>query len=98
MRWERTGSSASAEGTTITYEPPTTLSWTSPVRIESRKRHIPHANGSGTWDHTTYVVLRGDETLAEKQTLKAAKDYAKRYMIERGLVRMDDKQREEADT
>lgn len=93
MKWEKTGKKIGQEGTTITYAPPTSLSWTSPVRIESRKRHIQHANRSGTWDHTTYVVLRGDEELAEKQTLQAAKAYAERYMIDRGLVQMDKPER-----
>lgn len=90
MKWERTGCRVDEAGTTITYEPPTTLSWTSPVRIESRKRHIPHANGSGTWDHTTYVVLRGDETLAKKERLQDAKRVAERYVMDRGLLERTD--------
>ena len=25
--------------------------------VQSRRRHIPHANGSGYWDSTLYVIL-----------------------------------------
>ena len=82
MRWEKTGFRIGPEGKTITYAPPTTLSWTSPVRIESRKRHIPHANGEGYWDHTEFVVLRGAEELATKQTLAQAKEYAEKIIEE----------------
>ena len=27
------------------------------AQVQSRRRHIPHANGSGYWDSTLYVVL-----------------------------------------
>lgn len=81
MMWEKTGKRIGQEGTTITYELARC-----PMRIESRKRHIPHANGSGTWDHTSFFVLRGDEVIAEKQTLEEAKKLAERYVINRGLM------------
>lgn len=80
--WAKTGRTVGPEGTTITY---TDLRETG-LTIESRKRHIPHANGSGTWDHTTYWVLRDGEELAEHLTLGGAKVWADRYAIERGLV------------
>lgn len=44
--------------------------------IESRKRHIPHANRQGTWDYTSYFVLRDGVELVEKHSLKDAKEYA----------------------
>ena len=80
--WAKTGRTVTPEGTTITY---TDLRETG-LTIESRKRHIPHANGSGTWDHTSYWVLRDGEELAEHWTLSGAKVWADRYAIERGLV------------
>ena len=27
------------------------------VWVQSRRRHIPHANGSGYWDSTSYVLI-----------------------------------------
>lgn len=80
--WAKTGRTVGPEGTTITY---TDLRETG-LTIESRKRHIPHANGSGTWDHTSYWVLRDSEELAEHWTLAGAKVWADRYAIERGLI------------
>lgn len=85
MMWKKTLRSVSAEGTTISYELPGC-----PMRIESRKRHIPHANGSGTWDHTSFFALRGEEVIAEKQTLADAKILAERYMMDRGLMEEDE--------
>ncbi len=73
--WEKVPKTVNSEGTTIRYQ-----AWLPckrlPLYIESRKCHIPHANGVGTWDHTEYVVLKGDEVLATRQTLTAAKGYA----------------------
>lgn len=80
--WAKTGRTVGPEGTTITY---IDLRETG-LTIESRKRHIPHANRSGTWDHTTYWVLRNGEELVEKQSLTSAKEWANRYAIERGLI------------
>lgn len=82
MTWAKTGRVISQDGTTIIY---TDLQETG-LTIESRKRHIPHANGSGTWDHTSYWVLRDGEELNECYTLKAAKEWGNRYAIERGLI------------
>lgn len=82
MNWARTAKMTGPEGTTITY---TDMRETG-LTIESRKRHIPHANGSGTWDHTSYWILRDGEELKECYTLKAAKEWANRYAIERGLI------------
>jgi len=71
IRWIKTGRSVNAEGTTITYQGAGTS-----ITIESRKRHIEHANGIGTWDHTSYFVLNNGEEVVEKQSLTAAKEYA----------------------
>lgn len=80
--WVKTGRTVTPEGKTVTY---TDLRKTG-LTIESRKRHIPPANRSGTWDHTSYWVLRDGEKLKECHTLTAAKEWADRYAIERGLI------------
>lgn len=71
MKWSKTGKTVSSEGTTITY----TLDDTG-YTVESRKRKIPHANRSGTWDHTSYFVLKDGEEVIEKYSLADAKKYA----------------------
>ncbi len=71
IKWTKYGKRVDAEGTTIFYKGNGTN-----LTIESRKRHIPHANGIGTWDHTSYWVLRDGAELAEKQSLGDAKQYA----------------------
>ena len=70
LRWVKKSKSVNPEGTTIVYAAPGT-----PSTIDSRKRHIPHANGNGTWDHTSYFVMDGANELIEKQSLKDAKEY-----------------------
>lgn len=71
LKWFRTGRKVSAEGTTILY-----TSAATDYQIQSRKRHIPHANGRpGTWDHTSYFVLQNGKELVEKHSLADAKEY-----------------------
>lgn len=78
MRWLKAGKTVNAEGTTIIYELENTG-----YTIESRKRHIPHANGrSGTWDYTSYFVLKNGQELIEKYSLKDAKEYAMKHIME----------------
>ena len=79
MTWTQYDKLVNATGTYIAYGTP----GQSEIWIQSRKLHIPHANGSGTWDHTTFAVLRGNDVLIEKQTLRAAKEYAEK-LIEEG--------------
>lgn len=69
--WKKVGKTETENGTTITYE-----SELPGVKIESRLRHIPHANGVGTWDHTSYFVVTKDGTAKECWTLKNAKKMA----------------------
>ena len=79
MNWKKVGRTTSNEGTTITY-------WaeSAPITIESRKRHIPHANGvPGTWDYTSYFVLWKGHEVKELHTLKDAKKFAEKYMEEK---------------
>ena len=74
IRWIKTGREVNADGTTITYSGEGTG-----LTIESRKRHIPHANRRGTWAHTSYFVLKNGNELIEKFSLKDAKDFAERF-------------------
>lgn len=71
MVWTKTGKTVSLQGTTITYSAEGT-----PYTIESRKRPIPHAGGGGSWDYTSYFVLKDGEELIEKQRLGDAKVFA----------------------
>ena len=79
MKWEKAGWCQDKDEKKILYVASEHLHFGTgcPLTIESRRRHIPHTNGEGTWDHTTFFVLdkHGNE-LAEKQTLKAAKEFA----------------------
>ena len=70
-RWIKEGRTVSPRGTTNTYRLIGTM-----YSVESRKRQIPHANGIGTWQHTSYFVLRDGRQLVEKYSLKDAKEYA----------------------
>ena len=72
--WSKIDKSVNREGTTITYRGTGTT-----MLIQSRKRHIPHANGIGTWDHTTYWVMDNGQEIKERYSLKDAKDYAAEY-------------------
>ena len=71
LKWAKTGRTVGPEGTTITYAAEGTG-----LTIESRKRHIPHANRSGYWDHTTYYILKDGEEVIERWSLEGAKEYA----------------------
>lgn len=72
IEWKKVEKTINREGTTITYQDAKNP-W---LIIQSRKRHIPHANGIGTWDHTTYWVLENGNELKECYSLKDAKEYA----------------------
>ena len=73
MKWNKTGKTVNSEGTTITYE----CEELPGISIESRKKHIAHAGGRpGTWDHTTYFVLKNGKEVVEKWSLKDAQRYA----------------------
>ncbi len=85
MKWVKTGKWVSAAlGTKITYK----LEGT-PYTVQSWKRPIPHANRSGTWDHTSYFVLKDGVGMAEKHTLRAAKEYAETLYNDDGEVKRD---------
>jgi len=79
VRWLRTGKAVSAEGTTIEYS-----SQSCPgITLESRRRHIPHSNGIGTWDHTTYHVLKSGEEVGQYYSLRSAQEHAERMVSEK---------------
>ena len=72
MNWIRTSNIVHSNGESeIVYEAAGTE-----LKIESRKRAIPHANGIGSWMHTTYFLIRPDGTEKEYWTLKKAKEAA----------------------
>ena len=82
MIWERIGTNINSEGTTLTYA---VKGAGKRVLIQSRRRHIPHAPskvGGGTWDHTTYFVLRDGEEVRELNRLMDAKAFAERLITE----------------
>ena len=76
IKWDKRGKTVNQEGTTIIYAGIGTN-----ITIESRKRHIPHANRQETWDYTSYFVLRDGVELVEKHSLKDAKEYAEGITI-----------------
>ncbi len=81
MTWTKISRTVNTEGTTITY-----AGLGTDYTIESRKRHIPHANGVGTWDHTSYFVLLAGRDLAEKMSLSDAKEFAELHMKDNNNV------------
>jgi hypothetical protein len=85
VKWVKTGKQVSATlGTILTYR----LEGT-PYTVESRKRPIPHANRAGTWSFTSYFVLKDGADVAEKHTLRAAKEYAEALYNGGGEVKRD---------
>lgn len=77
MIWIVIGKNVNREGTTITYWGGGTN-----ILVQSRKRHIPHASGTGTWDHTSYFVMKDGEDVAERWRLSEAKQYAEQLIME----------------
>lgn len=72
IEWIKVEKTVNSEGTTITYQDKKNK-W---LVIQSRKRHIPHANGIGTWDCTTYHVIENGKEIAKTMRLADAKEYA----------------------
>ena len=74
MVWEKIERTVNSEGTTITYAAEGTNTM---LIVQSRKRHIEHANSVGTWDFTTYhVIIRGKEIQKIFHRMAEAKAYA----------------------
>lgn len=74
LKWQRVGRTLNENGTTIVYEAAGCK-----YAVESRKRHIPHASGSGTWDHTTYVVMYMGYDVKTFFHLADAKEWAEKH-------------------
>ena len=72
-KWEKIDRCENREGTTITYR---LVNAPKMVIVQSRKRHIPHANRVGTWDFTSYHVIIDGNEVAKKSTLTDAKTTA----------------------
>ena len=82
IKWTKISRNVNAEGeVTITYRGEGT-----PLLLQSRKRNIPHANRSGCWQATTYVVMRDGEDLKECYTKRDAEVWAEQYAERRGLI------------
>ena len=78
ITWTKGGKIETPEGRIISYYGLGTR-----LTIESRKRAIPHANGIGTWDYTSYVLLSGfGHVVKEFNSLKDAKEYAETHKEE----------------
>lgn len=69
--WKKNGKTINAEGRTIIYIMEGTT-----YTIESRLRHVPHANRVGTWDHTTYHLFKGGTEVKVFYSLADAKAFA----------------------
>lgn len=80
IKWIKTGKEITGEGSIVRYRGEGT-----DLIIESRKQHIPHANRSGTWDHTTYFILCKGVEVKELYRLQDAKEYAEGYTDGEGL-------------
>ncbi len=78
-KWVKEGRFVTTKGTTITYRYTGTM-----YTVESRKRQIPHANGVGTWAHTTYFACRDGRQMIEKYSLKDAKEYVEQLVLMTG--------------
>jgi hypothetical protein len=56
--------------------------------VESRKKSIPHANGrSGTWEHTSYFVVKDGKDIKECYRLKDAQDFVMKAWAQKTEVR-----------
>lgn len=77
ITWVRSSRVVNKEGTTVTY-----FGLNTKVLIQSRKRHIPHTNGVGTWDNTTFWVIDHGREVQIFYTLKEAKEFAETYWKE----------------
>lgn len=75
MRWEKVETQIGENGgKTITYRAEGCA-----CQIMSIKRAIPHANGSGYWYYTDYVVLYPDNVMRVFHRLRDAQADAESY-------------------
>jgi hypothetical protein len=71
MKWEKSRHTIHANGSELLYVADGT-----DLKMESRKRAIPHANGIGHWMHTSYFLIWPDGTEREYFSLTRAKEAA----------------------
>lgn len=88
MVWMKTGRRVGDDGSVTNVYSGMTADGYTGIKIESRKKRIQHANRSGTWEHTTFFVVQDGKELCEKQTMKAAKQFAEK--LEDLAARMTD--------
>lgn len=82
MTWIKTAKTVKADGTTVNKY---TAREQSRITIESRKRPIPHASGSGFWMHTSFFVLVDGTEIKERFSLRDAKAFAEKLQLEEDL-------------
>lgn len=71
LKWGKARKTIHGNGSEILYVADGTN-----LKIESRKRAIPHANGIGCWMHTSYFLIWPDGTEKEYFSLTRAKEAA----------------------
>lgn len=77
MNWTKTGRIVKSNGESTTIYETTD----GRIRIESRKKAIPHANGNrGCWMHTSFFLI-WDGNEKEFWSLKDAKAYAEKLEV-----------------
>lgn len=62
--WWRAGRKTGPEGTRVINEAQEDPQWA----IASWRHPIPHANGVGSWEHTTYLVYYGSALVHREET------------------------------
>ena len=72
MNWKKWGRIVKTDGSSITIY----HSDTDGLKIESRRRLIPHANREGYWMYTSYFLIQADGSEKEYYSLKDAKEAA----------------------
>ena len=81
MTWIKAAKTVKADGTTINEY---TAKENPRITIESRKRPIPHASGSGFWMHTSFFVLVDGTEIKERFSLRDAKAFAEKLQFVEG--------------
>lgn len=76
IQWEKTGRQVGPAGRTVRYRAKENPRF----EIESRKRPVPHANGVGSWDYTSYWVMVDGQDVKERHSLREAKEWAEAAM------------------
>lgn len=75
MIWIKTGRTVKANGESTVVYTAKGAEW---LTIESRKRAILHANGVGSWMHTSFWVVVNGQDVKERYSLKDAKEWGEK--------------------